>query len=84
MFEELEHAPEVCEPGCTLKHCFCTVQLRAPHPKGLVPVELCIDLHPRLQVATFRGLFADQRQAVPLEVRLVLSSRFSFVDSPPA
>ena len=68
VYDDIDHEPEVCASDCKLQHCFCRVKLLAPCKTGNVAFELCIDLHPRLQAASFESLF-DQTRDVPLEVR---------------
>jgi hypothetical protein len=68
VYEDLLHEPEVCGSGCQLLHRFCRVKLLVPEATGLVPAQLCIDLHPRLQIPAFQDLLSDKRQGCSLEV----------------
>lgn len=70
----MEHADEVCEASCALGHCFARVKINAPAGKGRrsIPVELCVDLHPRLQVGSLRALLGRGTNALEVSRSSVL------------
>jgi hypothetical protein len=92
----LAHAEDVCADDCHMDHRFCTVQLLVPAPVAkkktghrVAPggtrqrASLCVDLHPRLQLASFQAMLFCESAGVRLQVSPSCSGHTSLMFLPP-